>query len=198
MKKTKLKIVLFVFLSAIGLIMGFFFAGYVNLLLSGGNTDDMSALRPAAIMASITENERHRMLTLCAELVIVAGIAALMLMSRRETFESDTAAVAGNIFTPVAVGQGQHGTARWLKRDERGKIFAVFRLKQSEPKFAALLLAGARDRKDVTDFESDTRNTDSPFDPSEAPTQAETGNKGRSRRRLRKARQNGRDILSRG
>ena len=33
MKKTKMKIMLFIFLSVIGIIIGFFFAGYVNLLL---------------------------------------------------------------------------------------------------------------------------------------------------------------------
>jgi type IV secretion system protein VirD4 len=147
--KTKLKITLFLFLSVIGLIIGFFFAGYVNLLLSGGNIDDISTLRPTVIMASIAENERHRMLTLCVEILIVAGIAALMLMSRRETFESDTSAIAGTINTPVALGQGQHGTARWLKKSERQKAFAAYRLDVSERKFAALLDAGALDRKEV-------------------------------------------------
>jgi type IV secretion system protein VirD4 len=157
MSKTKLKIVLFIFLSAIGLIVGFFFAEYVNLLLTGGNMDDIAALRPAVIMSSIAENERHRMLTICVEFVIVAGIAALMLMSRRETFESDTAAVAGAINTPVAIGQGQHGTARWLKRSERRKAFAVYRLEQSEADFAALLLAGARDRKEITAYDENAK-----------------------------------------
>jgi type IV secretion system protein VirD4 len=156
MTKTKVKLILFIALSVIGLIIGFFFAGYVNLLLSGGNIDDISALRPALIWASIVENERHRMLTLCVELVIVAGIAALMLMSRRETFESDTMTVAGSINTPIAIGQGQHGTARWLKRDERHKAFAVHRLEQSDVNFAALLLAGARDGKEIDNFDEQT------------------------------------------
>jgi type IV secretion system protein VirD4 len=153
MKKTKMKILLFILLSVIGTIIGFFFAAYVNLLLSGGNTDDIAALRPYVIMAGIAADERHRMLTLCVCFVIVAGIAALMLASRRETFESDTAAVAGDIKTPVAVGQGQHGTARWLKPAERRKVFSLYRLKPSEPGFAALLEAGARDGKEIDDYD---------------------------------------------
>jgi type IV secretion system protein VirD4 len=172
MTKTKVKIILFIFLSVIGLIIGFFFAGYVNLLLTGGNMDDIAALRPDLIWGSVLENERHRMLTLCVELVTVAGIAALMLMSRRETFESDTAAVAGAINTPVAIGQGQHGTARWLKRDERRRAFAVHRLEQSEVNFAALLLAGARDRKEITVYDENENAGVAPG-PAETPTQTD-------------------------
>jgi type IV secretion system protein VirD4 len=149
MNKTKFKIGLFLVLSIIGLIIGFFFAGYINLLLTGGSLDDISALHPDAIIESLTINERHRMLTLCIELVTVAGIAALMLVSRRETFESDTSAIAGTIKTPVAIGQGQHGTARWLKKAEQKKAFSVYRLDESEMLFGALLDAGEHDRKEV-------------------------------------------------
>jgi type IV secretion system protein VirD4 len=158
MTKTKLKIILFLFFSLIGLTIGFFFSGYINLLLTGGSIDDISALRPAVIMASLKADGRHRMLTLCVELVIVAGIATLMLMSRRETFESDTSAIAGSINTPVAIGQGQHGTARWLKPSERQQAFAVYYLDGTEPNFAALLDAGARDRKEVTTYQAESEN----------------------------------------
>ncbi|MDR1330370.1 MAG: hypothetical protein LBK23_12295 [Oscillospiraceae bacterium] len=149
MKKTKMKILLFIFLSAIGAVIGVFFAGYINLLLLGGNADDISALRPTALIESLAADERHRLLTLCVCFVIVSGIAALMLTSRRETFESDTSAVAGSIQTPVAIGQGQHGTARWLRPAERKKAFALYRLGENEKIFAALLEAGARDRKEI-------------------------------------------------
>jgi type IV secretion system protein VirD4 len=151
MKKAKVKIPLFVFLSAIGAVAGFFFAGYVNLLLTGGSIDDISALHPALLWESVTADGRHRMLTLGVCFVIAAGVAALLLTSRRETFESDTTAVAGTIRTPVAVGQGQHGTARWLKPAERKKAFSLYILDKQDDVFAALLEAGARDRKEVSD-----------------------------------------------
>jgi type IV secretion system protein VirD4 len=168
MDKTKRKIALFVFLSAIGLVAGFFFAGYVDLLLSGGNTGDIGALRPDLLWKSTVIDERHRLLTLCTEFMIVAGIAALMLMGRRETFESDTTTIAGEIGTPVAVGQGQHGSARWLKPAERKKAFGLYRLDAEEPIFAALLEAGARDRKEVKD------RAEEPFDKRVAAPDAET------------------------
>jgi type IV secretion system protein VirD4 len=152
-KKTTVKIVLFMFLSVIGVVIGIFFAGYFNLLLSGGNINDLSALRPAALFASLAADERHRLLTLCVCVVIVAAIAAVMLMSGRETFESDTAAVAGSIQTPVSIGQGQHGTARWLKPAERNKAFAMHTLNTEEIIFNALVEAGARDGKEIDDYE---------------------------------------------
>jgi len=155
MNRTKFKIILFIFSSVIGLVIGFFFAGYVNLILSGGNIDDISSLTPAALIASLMINERHRLLTLCVEFIIVAGIAAFMLMNRKETYESDTSAIAGNINTPVAIGQGQHGTARWMKKNERQKTFAIYRLDESEPKFAALLRAGTQDRKGVKEYQDE-------------------------------------------
>ena len=157
MNKIKMKIGLFIFLSVIGLIIGFFFSEYVNLVLSSGKIDNISSLNPAALIVSLMSNERHRLLTLCVELMIVAGIAALMLMSRKETYESDTSAIAGSINTPVAIGQGQHGTARWMRKPEREKAFAIYRLGNSEPKFAALLAAGVRDRKEVKDHKDEQK-----------------------------------------
>jgi type IV secretion system protein VirD4 len=168
MTKAKAKIILFVALSVVGMAIGFFFSGYINLLLSGGSIDDLAALHPVAIWRSVLKNERHRMLTLCVELVVVAGIAALMLMTRRETFESDTAAIAGAIKTPVAIGQGQHGTARWLKRAERNKAFSLYRLDKDNEIFAALLAAGERDRNEVKRNYDDKPNNDASADTTES------------------------------
>ncbi|MDR1208781.1 MAG: hypothetical protein LBK41_00455 [Clostridiales bacterium] len=145
MKKTKLKFGIFALLTAIGLTVGFFFTGYLNLLLTGQGADDISAFHPARIATSVADDSRHRQLLLLVGLIVISGAGAVTLMNRRETFESDTSPIAGEIQTPVAIGQGQHGTARWLKKSERGKAFAVFRLDPSEPTFAALLDAGQKD-----------------------------------------------------
>ena len=146
--KTKAKIVLFIFLSAIGLTVGFFFSGYVDLMLTSG-TPEISRLHPSLLMVGIMENERHRMLTLCIEIVILTGIAAFILMSGRETFESDTSNITKNIKTPIAIGQGQHGTAKWMTRKEKRIVFSVYRLDSREPLYNALLLDGERDREEL-------------------------------------------------
>ena len=172
MNKTKVKLSLFVLLSLIGLTIGFFFAGYLNLLLSGGSIDDLSAIQPAKILADIVSDERHRMLTICVVLVIESGIAALILLSRKDTFESETANITKGIKTPLAIGQGQHGTARWMLAEEKRKAFSVYRLDSRDTPYSRLLKKGRLDRKEVmkysdepdkavkAPFESDAENLD--------------------------------------
>jgi len=152
MGKTKVKIGLFILLSVLGLAVGFFFSGYLNLLFSGGSVDDLPAIKPAKILAGIISDERQRMLTLCVWLVIEAGIAALVLLSRKETFESDTISVTNGIKTPIAIGQGQHGTARWMKADEKRKAFSVYRLDSRETPYSKLLKEGRLERKEVMNY----------------------------------------------
>ena len=157
MQKTKLKIALFAVLSVVGIIIGYFFSGYLNLLLTSHHSDALHMLHPAAIWESVITNERHRMLLLCVELIIVAGAAVITLMNRRETFESDTSKIAGGIQTPVAIGQGQHGTARWLRMEEWKKAFAIYRMDTSNAVFAALMREGARDREKVEAYGKTSR-----------------------------------------
>jgi len=164
MNKTKVKIGLFILLSLIGITIGFFFAGYLNLLFSGGSIDGLSAIRPEKIFAGIMSDERQRMLTLCIWLVIEAGIAALILLSRKETFESDTINITNGIKTPIAIGQGQHGTARWMTPEEKRKVFSVYRLDSREMPYSALLKEGMRERKEVMKYSDELEKPDSAGD----------------------------------
>jgi len=152
MNKTKVKISIFILLSLIGLTVGFFFAGYLNLLLSGGNIDNLSDIQPAKLLAGLVSDERQRMLTLCVELVIETGTAAFTLLSRKETFESDTADITKGIKTPIAIGQGQHGTARWMAAAEKRTAFSVYRLNKNEKLYSDLLLAGKQDAQEVVKY----------------------------------------------
>ena len=152
MNKTKAKLGLFILLSLIGLTIGYFFAGYLNMLLSGGSIDDLSSIRPARLLAGMVSDERQRMLTLCVGIVIETGIAAFILLNRKETFESDTADITKGIKTPIAIGQGQHGTARWMNAAEKRKAFSVYRLDKHAPLYLRLLQAGGQDAMEVVDY----------------------------------------------
>ena len=152
MNKIKVKLSIFILLSLIGITVSFFFAGYLNLLFSGGNIDNLSAIRPVTLWAGLISDDRQRMLTLCVMFVIEAGIAALVLLSRKETFESDTANITKGIKTPTAIGQGQHGTARWMTAAEKRKAFAVYRLGKQDPLYSELLSAGQQDAKEVMEY----------------------------------------------
>jgi len=158
MNKIKVKISIFILLSLIGITVSFFFAGYLNLLFSGGGIDNLSAIRPAILWDGFVSDDRQRMLTLCVLFVIEAGIAALVLLSRKETFESDTADITKGIKTPTAIGQGQHGTARWMSAAEKRKAFAVYRLDKQDPLYFELLSAGRQDAKEVTEYSESPDN----------------------------------------
>jgi len=179
MTKKKMKFGLFILLSLIGLTVGFFFAGYLNLLFSGGSMDDLSVLQPAKLLAGVMSDERQRMLTFCIEVVIEAGIAALIILNRKETFESDTTDITKGIKTPIAIGQGQHGTARWMTAAEKRSAFSVYRLDKQDKLYHDLLLAGRQDTKEVVKYTDEPEATKSdndgkgPVETPESPKAAE-------------------------
>ena len=164
MNKTKAKITIFLFLTSVGLIAGFFFSGLVNLALTG-DFKNISGLAPHAIWNSIMTSDRHRLLFFCIELFIVAGISVLLLMNKRETFESDVSRITETIQTPIAIGQGQHGSARWLKKSEQRRVFSIYRYNKDDAIIRALMLAGQDDRKEVKIY-AETAEKES-FEPNE-------------------------------
>ncbi len=148
MSRIKAKIILFAVLAVVGLIVGFFFSGLINLALTS-SFESISDLEPNVIINSILTSDRHRLLFFCVELFVIAGISVLLLMNKRESFESEVTNITETIPTPIAVGQGQHGTARWLKKDEKSKVFSVYRYDRGDPIINALVAAGLEDRKEV-------------------------------------------------
>jgi type IV secretion system protein VirD4 len=156
--KNKVKIGVFIALSLVGLLIGFFFSGYINLLLTGG-APELNQLQPRFIMASLMESDSHQMLAICIGLVIEAGIGVVTFMSHKETYESDTSAITKGIKTPIAIGQGQHGTARWMNVAERRQAFSVYRLDRRETPFLELLEEGEREQEEVMNFEEETEKT---------------------------------------
>jgi len=172
MNKKKVKTSIFILLSLIGLTIGVFFAGYLNLLFTGRGIDDISIIQPAMLLHGIITDERQRMLTLCVMIVIETGIAAFVLLSQKETFESDTADVTKDIKTPIAIGQGQHGTARWMTAADKRAAFSIYRLDKGEPVYSALLRAGRKDAKGVMEY-TENPEEDADRTPETADSEAE-------------------------
>ena len=171
MTKKRAKLSVFILLSLIGLTTGFFFAGYLNLLFSGGGMGDLSAIQPAKLLTGVITDERQRMLTLCIMVVIETGIAAFVLLSRKETYESDTSDITKGIKTPIAIGQGQHGTARWMTSAEKHAAFAMYRLDKRDRFYADLLRAGRKEAKDVMSY------TEKPEDGADGTVETPVGKK---------------------
>lgn len=120
---------------------------WIHLLLQG-EYSDRNQLRAAACLASLTTDKQHGMLYLLLLLVIVMlAVAVWMLGHGGETFDSETVQHTNKIRTPVAAGQGQHGTSRWMTRKEAGALFCTLELDPSGARIAALLEQAGREQK---------------------------------------------------
>lgn len=137
--KIKTKIIIFLILLPIGLAVGLFFSWCANSILTK-NIPNFQDFKISVILENLKSDEKFRKLTLIIEAVAVVGIAAILLMNKRETFESDTIRLTEKINVPVPVGQGQHGAACWLKKNDYPRIFTLYKLNAKKNEIFADLL----------------------------------------------------------
>lgn len=79
---------------------------------------------------------------------LVLTLAAILLQGTVFHYDSKLQQVTPEIKTPYAAGQGQYGTARWMTRQERDKVFSRWQVKDA-PELDKLLEAGRKDQKEV-------------------------------------------------
>jgi len=87
--KIKTKILLFFILLPIGLIIGLFFSWCLNAILTK-NMPDFQDFQVSVILENLKSDEKFKKLTLIIEIVVVMGLTAILMLNRRETFESGT------------------------------------------------------------------------------------------------------------
>lgn len=86
-------------------------------------------------------------LLLCALAALL--ILWVMLTGSYLNYRSDMQQITPDIQTPCAAGQGQFGTARWLRPEKIKHFYGVWSLPQKDPVFQALLDAGKADREEI-------------------------------------------------
>ena len=64
----------------------------------------------------------------------IISLAIIFLLGNNSTMKSEVNKITNNIVTPKAVGQGQHGTSRWLTDKEFKKIYKYNVIKNEKPK----------------------------------------------------------------
>lgn len=77
---------------------------------------------PVAMKQYISNNEQIRMFTIFFFVILLLGIITL-LVGGKSSFKVDMIEITTEIHTPVPVGQGQHGTAKWLNKKDFDKVF---------------------------------------------------------------------------
>lgn len=94
---------------------------------------------------SIAAVEKHRLLFLCL-LGFSFIISAALLLSYSRSYISKLNKITPSIYTPAAVGQNQHGSARWMKEKQKAKVFQTVIINPKESLFQKLIEAGKADK----------------------------------------------------
>lgn len=83
-------------------------------------------------------------------LVLLGGLAYYI--TNDKPYQSDLVAITPKISTPVAAGQKQFGSARWMKEEERDKAFEFFTINKRDNLISYLLSTGYEDLGDLEEF----------------------------------------------
>jgi type IV secretion system protein VirD4 len=124
----------------IGCFISVFFSAALHNILSG----QMTSLAFTGFFESIVSmaaSKQHFMLFLC-----LAGFSLIMsvvfFLTNMRPYQSHLRTITPDIQTPAAVGQYQHGSAKWLTDKEKDKSFESFVLDPNDPQIKELLRSG--------------------------------------------------------
>ncbi|MFI3238742.1 MAG: type IV secretory system conjugative DNA transfer family protein [Lachnospiraceae bacterium] len=106
----------------IGTIFNIFFTAMVHSLLAR-EVDSLTLISLWDCLVGIVTVSQHRMLFLTFEGFLILCCIVFFIENNRP-YQSDLIKVTENIYTPAPVGQHQHGSSRWLKAEEKDKVFS--------------------------------------------------------------------------
>lgn len=138
--KTKQKLIVCAIIFLTGSVVSLFFSTALHGLLS----HEMRVLTlkpPGECVASLLASRQHAMLFLYMEGFMLI-LAVFYFLTNLRPYQSDLVEITPEIKTPKAVGQYQHGSARWLRDEEKDKVFDHFFLSPHDPFIKSLLDSG--------------------------------------------------------
>lgn len=119
---SKKKIITFILLSVITIPICLYISSIIHLSLTDG-LNNLSFPKLSAVINSVITNERHLKVYILIQSLLFLLSFFITFVQKNSIYESDVGNVTDTIKTPIVVGQGQHGTARWLKEKEFEKVF---------------------------------------------------------------------------
>lgn len=141
--KKKEKLIISTFLIAVGTVFNLFFTAALHGLLSRQHT----TLTLVPLLECITGlfTQRQQFLIFLSFEGFICLCCVLFWVQNNRPYQSELIKVAGDICTPAPVGQFQHGSSRWLREDEKDKVFRTQRLDPVNPVVKMLLDTGYDD-----------------------------------------------------
>lgn len=121
--KRKEKLILSAILLAVGTVLNLFFTASLHGLMSG-RYDTLTLVALSRCLSGLLAERRQLLLFLSFE-AFLALCCILFWVQNSRSYQSELVKVAGDIYTPAPSGQYQHGSSRWLKKEERDGVFAT-------------------------------------------------------------------------
>ena len=138
--KTKPKLLMCVGIFLFGSFVSVFFSTALHNILSR----QMSTLAFTGFfecIGSMAADRQHLMLFIC-----LAGFSFILsivfFLTNMRPYQSHLRTITPDIQTPAAVGQFQHGSAKWLNDKEKDKAFESFILDPNDEQMRELLRSG--------------------------------------------------------
>lgn len=122
--KTKAKLLICSLIFTIGGLTNIFFTTSVHSVLSR-QSKVLQLFSVMECLKSMENSKQHLMLFLCFQ-GLVAVMAVMFFFTNLRPYQSNLVEITPEIKTPVPVGQYKHGSARWLKDEEKDKVFDSF------------------------------------------------------------------------
>lgn len=138
--ETKHKLVICSLMFFIGCIVNLFFSAAIHGLLSRKITV-LKLIPIGECIYSLFSSKQHFLLFLCLQGFILI-LSVMFFLTNLRPYQSDLTEITPDIKTPVAVGQYQHGSARWLKDTEKDKAFDSFVLNPHNKVIKPLIKGG--------------------------------------------------------
>lgn len=138
--KTKPKLIICALIFIIGGILNVFFSMALHNILTG----QMRTLAFTGFfecIGSMAANRQHLLLFLCSQGFMLI-LAMVFFLTNMRPYQSHLNTVTPDIQTPAAVGQYQHGSAKWLTEKEKDKAFESFVLDPDDELIKRLLQSG--------------------------------------------------------
>ena len=138
--KLKEKLILSSIIIGVGSIFNLFFTAALHGMLSRQHST--LALIPLWECLSGLFEQRQQLLLFLSFEGLVVLCCVLFFVQNNRSYQSDLITIADDICTPAPVGQYQHGSARWLREQEKDKAFKSQLIDPANPIIKELIDTG--------------------------------------------------------
>lgn len=151
---SKHKLYLSALIMSVSTFFNLFFTATFNQILSK-ESHELTLIPPWQCVVGLFTVENQGMLFLAFQGFALICCFALFAQNEKG-YQSDLLPVTKDISTPAAVGQNQHGSARWLKENEKDEVFQWEMLEKSN-KVVEYLIESGYDNLDFMNIKHKTK-----------------------------------------